>query len=353
MRITKIAILAGLLVADSSFADKRSLGIVVGWGYNFSGSATGVAFASRFATGVVTKVEHPLNDVVAIAAGGGNCLAIRADGTVVAWGGRYRASTNAVIIGGDTLRDVVAVSASEHNFALRRNGTVAVWDRVPYRRNENGEPVFMPGGLTDIVAIAAGSYYDLALKKDGTIVSWGRGNHPPDELTNTIAIAVSDDTDGHGLALAGDHTVTAWGLRHNSYCKVRGITNAVAIAAGSAHYLALNADGTVAEWGDYYPAVARSTLDGEPAVNLAMHLAVVGEKVLSNVAAISARGTRSMALKRDGTVVLWGRGHSRFENPPVQLDVPAGLSGVIAVSAGNNFSLAITTNSAVAERFRH
>jgi alpha-tubulin suppressor-like RCC1 family protein len=54
-----------------------------------------------------------------------------------------------------------------------------------------------------------------------------------------------------------------------------------------------------------------------------------------------------MALKTDGTVVAWG------ENGFHQTDVPAGLSNVVAIAAGENFGLAITTNRAVAEKFRH
>jgi hypothetical protein len=38
---------------------------------------------------------------------------------------------------------------------------------------------------------------------------------------------------------------------------------------------------------------------------------------------------------------------------PQALAVPEGLSNVVAVAAGNDFFLAITTNRAVAEKFRH
>ena len=56
---------------------------------------------------------------------------------------------------------------------------------------------------------------------------------------------------------------------------------------------------------------------------------------------------QSLALKKDGTVVGWGR----ICGEPVI--VPAGLSNVVAIAAGQTYCLAITTNSAVAERFRH
>jgi len=58
--------------------------------------------------------------------------------------------------------------------------------------------------------------------------------------------------------------------------------------------------------------------------------------------AISAYYGYSLALKRDGTVVGWG------ENCP---GIPAGLAGVVAIAAGDDFCLAITTNNAVADKF--
>jgi hypothetical protein len=52
-----------------------------------------------------------------------------------------------------------------------------------------------------------------------------------------------------------------------------------------------------------------------------------------------------MALKRDGSIVVWGdKEHASFE-------VPVGLSNVVAIAAGETFCLAITTNAAVAAQF--
>ena len=56
---------------------------------------------------------------------------------------------------------------------------------------------------------------------------------------------------------------------------------------------------------------------------------------LSNVIAIAAGFSHSVALKRDGTVVCWGK--SSLE----QCSVPAGLTGVIAIAAGGNQTLAL------------
>ena len=66
-----------------------------------------------------------LGNVVAVAAGGGDSMALRADGTVVVWGNNTYGQTN------------------------------------------------VPPGLSNVVAIAAGFYHCLALRNDGTVVAWG------------------------------------------------------------------------------------------------------------------------------------------------------------------------------------
>jgi hypothetical protein len=99
------------------------------------------------------------------------------------------------------------------------------------------------------------------------------------------------------------------------------LSNVVAIAVGYSHVVALKANGTITNWGwNYNKAVAQP----------------VG---LSNVIAIAAggeySGVHSLALRHDGTVFAWGN------NDSGQTNVPAGLSEVVAVAAGARFSLAL------------
>ncbi|WP_369826613.1 RCC1 domain-containing protein, partial [Cryobacterium sp. Y11] len=62
---------------------------------------------------------------------------------------------------------------------------------------------------------------------------------------------------------------------------------------------------------------------------------------LSGVTAVSGGGSHSLAVKGDGTVVAWG------SNTSGQSLVPAGLSGVTAVSAGASHSLALKGDGTV------
>ena len=62
---------------------------------------------------------------------------------------------------------------------------------------------------------------------------------------------------------------------------------------------------------------------------------------LSGVTAIAAENNFSLALKDDGTVVGWGANYDG------QISIPAGLSGVTAIAAGNYFSLALKDDGTV------
>src|SRR5580692_4663079 len=80
--------------------------------------------------------------------------------SIIAWGDDTYGETN-VPIG---LTDVVAISAGDkYSLALRSDGTVVAW----------GNNTFVPAGLSNVVAIATGYDFLLALQSDGTVVAWG------------------------------------------------------------------------------------------------------------------------------------------------------------------------------------
>src|SRR5205085_643434 len=66
---------------------------------------------------------------------------------------------------------VTAIAAgAAHNLALRADGTLVAWGQNIYGQTN------VPPGLSNVVAIAAGGWHSLALKSDGTVVAWGAGN---------------------------------------------------------------------------------------------------------------------------------------------------------------------------------
>ena len=266
--------------------------------------------------------------VTAIAAGYSHSLALKSDGTVVAWG--CAASTSGQCNVPNGLADVTAIAAgASHSLALKSDGTVVAWGC--------GNPNFdagqcdVPSDLSGVTAIAASDHHSLALKSDGTVVAWGCGppiGYPfdfgqcdvPAGLTGVTAIAAGY---ADSLALKSDGTVVAWGCALSSdhgQCDVpSGLSGVTAIAAGYSHSLASKGDGTVVAWG--CPGGAYGQCD-VPAG-------------LSGVVAIAASTWHSLALKSDGTVIAWGCGTaSGFSSDFGQCSVPAGLTGVTAIAAG-------------------
>ena len=96
--------------------------------------------------------------------------------------------------------------------------------------------------------------------------------------------------------------------------------------------MALKQDGTVVAWGD-------NVLRPDGTVK-ALHFNSDGQtKVpagLSGVVEIAAGQYHTVALQQDGTVVAWGK------NDDGQTTVPAGLSGVVAIAAGEYHTVALS-----------
>jgi alpha-tubulin suppressor-like RCC1 family protein len=218
---------------------------------------------------------------------------------VATWGGAP-GLTNAPV----DLGNVLAVASGyTHALAIRSDRTVAAWGTTA-----NGV-TNVPVGLSDVVAISGGNNFSVALKSDGTVAAWGLGTsgqtNVPVSLTNVVAVSAGGS---HALALRANGTVAAWGPTLYGVTNMpAGLSNVVAIAAGSTHSLALKDDGTVVPWGTY----------GTP-------------PILTNIVAISAGYNHSLALQANGTVLAWTS--AKAPGPP------AGLSNVVAISAGGGYS---------------
>jgi alpha-tubulin suppressor-like RCC1 family protein len=126
------------------------------------------------------------------------------------------------------------------------------------------------------------------------------------------------------LALKSDGTVKAWGFNASSQTNVPfDLTNVVAISAGWSHSVALKNDGTLVAWGDN--SFGQRTIPAG----------------LSNVIAIATRGEHNLALKNDGSVVAWGRNNNG------QTNVPSDLASVVKIAAGYFHSMVIQSNGTV------
>jgi len=262
-----------------------------------------------------TNVPMGLTRVQAIAAGDQHAIALKADGTVVAWGDHITGQID-VPAG---LTDVTAIAAGGDNSAVVfRNGTVQMWGLA------SAGVTTPPAGLANVSRLAIGRNHALALKNDGTVVAWGANNvgqaTVPAGLADVIAIAAGAE---FSLALKRDGTVAVWGAAGVRTTIPAGLSGVAAIAAcgalnGGQFAVALKSDGTVVAWG--------SNANGQTTVPAGTN----------NIAAIAAGAFHTVLLRRDGTVTVFGAtGNGQSTVPPL-------LPRAIAIAASSAATFALT-----------
>jgi len=140
-----------------------------------------------------------LRNVRGVSAGYWHSLALLNDGSVWAWGDNGYGQAGVPRYSSfllfperiPELSGVTAVSAGHrHSLALKADGTVWAWGYNDLGQIGDGTTTNRPspvqvGGLTGVVAVSAGTYHSLALKSDGTVVAWG--DHSSGQLgTGTV-----------------------------------------------------------------------------------------------------------------------------------------------------------------------
>lgn len=276
----------------------------------------------------VKKIRtHGAGKAIAIAAGDLHTLALKADGTVVCWGGGTVWGECDVPEG---LTDVVAIAGGGiHSLALKFDGTMVCWG------DDSVSQCDAPVETDDAVAISAGYAATLVLKADGTLrcsgggaAEWGTCEIPLD-LGDVTAISMGF---GFGLALKSDGTVTCWGKNNAGECNVPpGLSNVVAVAGGYLHGIALKENGRVVAWGGRRNQPVRNGLV-PPGLGI--------------LTAIGTRGNESntinMGLRQDGTVVLWWRRDGRW-----LFETSRRFENIIAISPGWYHYVALAEDGSV------
>jgi alpha-tubulin suppressor-like RCC1 family protein len=276
-----------------------------------------------------------------VAAGNDHSLGLRADGTLYAWGDNYESQLgNPVNSGLDiptTTPTQVAgtytqvVAGSYHTLALRADGSLWAWGY-----NGNGQLGFRNGGASTPTPtqvpgtysrVAAGSYHSLGLREDGTLYAWG--NNSSGQLGNGTSQSTATPTAVPGtytklaagysfsLGLRADGTLYAWGnnfsgqlgstVNNNSGTPNSTPTQVAGtyaqIAAGHSHSLALRADGALVTWGfNGNGELGSSTNVGTYTANPIPTTTGTALPTRST----AAGGSFGLAVLADGTLWAWG-----------------------------------------------
>ncbi|MBZ0248778.1 MAG: hypothetical protein K8F93_03895 [Burkholderiales bacterium] len=296
---------AGLSHNLAITASKR----VVAWGENTYG-ALGNGTQAHASTPVRSGT---LESVVAVAAGRDLSVALRSDGTVWTWGGGMGVGLTAPetcftrpcslvprqVHGLTGVRAIAASGGGDFVLALRADGSVIAWGRNAYGTLGNGTETdrLTPAAVAlakPAVAIAAGDRHGVALLDDGTVWTWG--TNAMGELGTALTATAANTCSINGGTPCAKMPVRAGAGRVITADTFGGVT---AISAKGRHTLALKSDGTVWAWGsDYYGQLGNGKV-----VDRAEPEAVPG---MAGVATIAAGFSHSIAVKRDGSYWAWG-----------------------------------------------
>jgi hypothetical protein len=182
----------------------------------------------------------PAGRYIAVAAGDFHSVAIRADGTLVAWGpsnDRYGE------LSGTPAGTFIAVAASfRRSVAIRTDGTLVSWGY-----DSHGQVSGTPAG--SYTAVAAGNLHSVAIRTDGTLVAWGNdflGRVSGTPAGTFISVAGGGD---YSVAIRTDGTLVSWG--GDSVGQVSGTPAGtfISVASGGSHSVAIRTDGTLVSWG--------------------------------------------------------------------------------------------------------
>jgi alpha-tubulin suppressor-like RCC1 family protein len=253
------------------------------WGFGGTSNGELGAVYANWANPTPTQIGS--SEWLSVSAGFYHAHAIRSDGTLWGWGGVGSgapvigdgASTqrNAPVqIGSDTNWASVS-SGYSHTLAIKANGTLWAWGGNDFGQlgtgntNTSSSPVQV--GSASWLSVQASSSTSLAIRADGTLWAWGRGDYSLGAGTNgdqSSPVQIGSSTwlfatrsESHALAIRSDGTLWSWG--DNGYGQTgTGSSSATPVQVGSAtwsrlgrmsrgsrHSLAIKADGTLWAWG--------------------------------------------------------------------------------------------------------
>ena len=320
----------------------RADGSLWAWGYNRAGQlGNATNMGTENANPTPTQVGTAL--YTKVAAGSSHTLALRADGTLWAWGSNNDGRLgNSVPLGNSTAtptqvgteRYVQLAAGDSHSLGLRADGALYAWGRNDFGQLGSSSPsTYSDGFFTPLytptrvgteryVQMAAGFNFSLGLRADGTLYAWGYYSNftasvvnPTPTLTGT-ALPTRSTASGfsHSLAVRADGTLWAWG--ENAYGQLGDGTtiwrtapvqvgtdrNWVMVAAGGNHSLALKADGTVWAWGSNRAGQLGNAINNNTDSGILLPTQV-GPDLYTKV---SAGYSHSLGLRADGTLSAWG-----------------------------------------------
>ena len=300
MSLRLLASSALLLIAATSLTASE----VRVWGSTNTADASAAAWASIYA------VPAGLTDVTQVAVTGSTIAALRANGSVVVWGGAGD-PTLTVPVGAQSGVTQIAATLFGAVYALRSDGTVIAWG------NSTSQQLNVPSGLTGVVAVRGGGTQGLAIKADGSVVGWG-SNYVAPSAGFTCA-----DAFPNGVARKSDSSLVHWDSTTANATSLNipaGLTGAALFGDGADLAGVVNSSGQVTVWGN--------TTAGQ--ANVPAGLTGIAELAFGGGDHVVARSTA-------GNLTIWGDGLTARP----EIAVPSSVVGCLTIAAGYRFTVAV------------
>ena len=324
----------------------RADGALLTWGFNGNGELGHGTNIGTYAPNPTPTATGTALTTRSTAAGSSFALAVRADGTLWAWGDNSYgqlglpttvSSTQQPRQVGTDRNWLMVATGDSHTLGLKADGSLWAWGLNSYgqlgtatnfgTQVPNPTPTQVPGTYTQV---AAGPDHSLALQADGSLWAWGNnyfgqlGNDAsPSLYTSATPLQVPgryiQAAAGYGfsIGLRADGTLYAWG--YNYYGQLGNTLNnevglpppnptpaQVAgtwkqVVAGNSHTLALQADGSLWAWGNNVAGQL-----GTPVNSATEKPTPTPTQVAGTYVQATAGYLHSFARRADGTLWAWG-----------------------------------------------
>jgi alpha-tubulin suppressor-like RCC1 family protein len=332
-------------------------GTVWVWGSNSSG---------QLGDGTNDFNPHPLpvqvpvlSNIIAISAHLNHSLALKADGTVWAWGANDFGQIGNNTVGGTVspptqvmnLSNVIAIAAGfQHNAALKSDGTVWVWGRNAEGEIGNNtttttgcqcQPLPLQTTISGVSQITAGFFNTAAVKPNGDVFVWGSNNfgqigngttggNLPLPVQSAVSNVIELKMRGyHIFARINDGSVRAWGYNGDGELGDGTTTNTGCLCQPSPVTTSVGTGNALVNSGYFYGFTAKPQFPTNAGLNQSLY----GDKVTFNFDSVTSSGTTSYtAIDPTSTGLTVPVGYTIQANQPAyNITTTAATSGNINV----------------------